>query len=265
MSIPTIGHSVDSLRQKFSHSVGLPIRDALPAAVIEAVIRSEGLPYRRCLLDPVVTLWAFLSQVLDPDRCCRKAVSRVWAYRSESASVAPWTADSSADSGAYCKARQRLSERVIHRLYTQVADTLEAEVTPQQWWCGRSVQLVDGTTLLMPDTPENQAAYPQHPNQKEGCGFPLAKMVAIFSLCTGALTKAILDVWSAYEPALLRRLSAALRPGDVLVGDRIYCTYVDLCLLKARAVDALFGLHAARKVDFRKGQRLAKHDHLFTW
>ena len=138
-------------------------------------------------------------------------------------------------------------------------------MAPEQLWCGRHVQLVDGTTLLMPDTPANQAAYPQHPNQKEGCGFPLAKMVALFSLCTGALTEAILDVWSTYEPVLLRRISAALRPGDVLVGDRIYCTYVDLFLLKTRAVDALFGLHAARKVDFRKGKRLAKHDHLFTW
>ncbi len=265
MSTSTIGHSVHSLRQKFSHSVGLPIRDALPAAAIEAVLRSEGLTYRRCLLDPVVTIWAFLSQVLDTDRSCRKALSRVWAYLADSLPVPLVETDSVADSGAYCKARQRLSEGVIHRLYTQVANTLEAKVAPERLWCGRPVQLVDGTTLLMPDTPENQAAYPQHPNQKEGCGFPLAKMVALFSLSTGALTEAILDVWSAYEPALLRRISGALRPGDVLVGDRIYCTYVDLFLLKTRAVDALFGLHAARKVDFRKGQRLAKHDHLFTW
>ena len=112
-------------------------------------------------------------------------------------------------------------------------------MTPQQSWCGRRVHLVDGTTLLMPDTPENQAVYPQHPNQKDGCGFPLAKMVAIFSLCTGALTEAILDVWSAYEPALLRRISAVLGPGDVLVGDRIYCTYVDyLCGVRS---DKLLG------------------------
>jgi hypothetical protein len=265
MCIPSIGHGVNQLRQKFSHSVGLPIRDALPAATIEAVIRSDGIPSRRRLLDPVVTIWAFLSQVLDTDRCCRKAMSRVWAYLAESTPVPLGVADTAADTGAYCKARQRLSENVIHRLYTQVADTLEAQVAPEQLWCGRPVYLVDGTILLMPDTPENQAAYPQYPNQKDGCGFPLAKMVAIFSLCTGALTEAILDVWSVYEPALLRRIHGVLRPGDVLVGDRIYCTYVDLCLLKTRAVDALFGLHAARKVDFRKGQRLAKDDHLFTW
>ena len=108
MCIPSIGHGVNQLRQKFSHSVGLPIRDALPAATIEAMIRSDGVPSRRCLLDPVVTIWAFLSQVLDTDRCCRKAMSRVWAYLAESTPVPLGAADTAADTGAYCKARQRL-------------------------------------------------------------------------------------------------------------------------------------------------------------
>ena len=226
MSISIIGHSVNHLRQKFSQSVGLPIRDALPADAIEAVVRSEGLTYRRCLFDPVVTIWAFLSQILDSDRSCRKALSRVWAYLGESSDQAlPFDADAVADTGAYCKARQRLSEAVLNRLYRQVAQPLEADLPPERLWRGRPVYLVDGTTLLLPDTPENQAAYPQHPNQKEGCGFPLTKLVAIFSLLTGAVKEATNDVWSAYEPTLLRRIRACLTPGDVLVGDRIYCTY----------------------------------------
>lgn len=266
MSISIIGHSVNHLRQKFSQSVGLPIRDALPADAIEAVVRSEGLTYRRCLFDPVVTIWAFLSQILDSDRSCRKALSRVWAYLGESSDQAlPFDADAVADTGAYCKARQRLSEAVLNRLYRQVAQPLEADLPPERLWRGRHVYLVDGTTLLLPDTPENQAAYPQHPNQKEGCGFPLTKLVAIFSLLTGAVKEATNDVWSAYEPALLRRIRACLTPGDVLVGDRIYCTYADIALLKQQQVDPIFRLHQARKVDFRKGKRLAKHDHIFVW
>ena len=94
MSISSIGHSVNQLRHKFSHSVGLPIREALPAAAIEAVVRSEGIRHRRCLFDPVVTIWAFLSQVLDTDRCCRKAVSRVWAYQSDAPPLPLEDADS---------------------------------------------------------------------------------------------------------------------------------------------------------------------------
>ena len=138
MTFSLIGHSVNQLRQKFSHSVGLPIRHALPAAAIEEVVRSEGVHYRQCLLDPVVTIWAFLSQILDTDRCCRKALSRVWAYQTTSEEPVVEAAQG-ADTGAYCKARQRLPERVLSRLYREVAEGLEANVPSQRLWCGRQV------------------------------------------------------------------------------------------------------------------------------
>lgn len=268
MNIPFIGNTIKQLRQKFSDSVGLPIRDALPASVIETALHAENVTYRRCLFDPMITIWAFVSQVLDTDRCCRKAISRVFAYLADAQDLPEHPVllpDGQADTGAYCKARQRLSEAVLTRLYRQVATHLEAGVDTTRLWCGRHVYLVDGTTVLMPDTPDTQAAYPQHPNQKEGCGFPIAKLVAIFSLATGALKEAITDVWSAYEPALLRHISACFAPGDVLVGDRIYCTYVDIAVLRQRLVDTLFRLHQARKVDWGQGKRLGKHDHLFVW
>ena len=267
MSISSIGSSVKRLRQKFSQSTGLPIREALSEADIEATLQAEGVTYRRCLFDPIVTIWAFLCQVLDSDRSCRKAISRVLAYLSDAKDVTDpitWM-DSESDTGAYCKARQRLSLAVLRRLYRRVATHLEEAVPSEERWCGRRVFLGDGTTVLMPDTPANQAAYPQHPNQKQGCGFPLAKLVVIFSLTTGALMEAIADIWSSYEPALFRQISACLKAGDVFVGDRIYCTYADIALLSKRLVDSVFRLHGARKVNFRKGRRLGKNDHLFTW
>ena len=268
MSIPFIGSKVKHLRQKFSQSVSLPIRDALPASSIEAALEAEGVTYRECLFDPVITIWAFLSQVLDADRSCRKALSRVWAYLADCQELREKLLsdpDKSDDTGAYCKARQRLSQAVLKHLYRQVADHLEEGVEPSGLWCGRRVHLVDGTTALLPDTPENQTVYPQHPNQKKGCGFPLVKIVAIFSLLTGSLKKAVCGVWSAYEPALLRQIRHCLCPGDVLVGDRIYCTYTDIALLQQDLVDSVFRLHQARKVDFRRGKRLSKHDRIFVW
>jgi len=267
MSISIIGSSIKRLRQKFSQSIGLPIREALPEAEMEAALRAEHVMYRRCLWNPIITTWAFLSQVLDEDRTCRKAFSRVYAYLSDTQPVSDPLdlIDSQADTGAYCKARQRLSLDVLKRLYRSVATHQEKTAAPERRWRGRRVFLCDGTTVLMPDTQENQATYPQHPNQKPGCGFPLAKLVAIFSLTTGALVEAITDVWSAYEPALLRKISACLKAFDVLVGDRIYCTYVDIALLQRQQVDSVFRLHGARKVDFRKGQRLGKNDRIFTW
>lgn len=267
MDIPIIGKKIHHLRRKFSQSAGLPIREALPEHKIAAVLQAEGITYRRCLFDPFVTTWAFLCQVLDSDRSCRKAISRVFAYLSATHKIDDpmELIDSQSDTGAYCKARQRLSLNVLKRLYHMVATHQEENAQREQRWCNRRVFLCDGTTVLMPDTPENQARYPQHPNQKAGCGFPLAKLVAIFSLTTGALVEAISDVWSAYEPALFRKISADLKPDDVLVGDAIYCTYADIALLQEQCVDTVLRLHGSRKVDFRKGQRLGKNDRIFTW
>ena len=83
MNIPYIGNQVKQLRRKFSQSVGLPIKDALPESAIEAALAAENYTYRRCFFDPILTIWAFLSQTLDSDRSCRKAISRVMAYQSE--------------------------------------------------------------------------------------------------------------------------------------------------------------------------------------
>ena len=164
---------MNHLRQKFSQSVGLPIRDALPADAIEAVVRSEGLTYRRCLFDPVVTIWAFLSQILDSDRSCRKALSRVWAYLGESSDQAlPFDADAVADTGAYCKARQRLSEAVLNRLYRQVAQPLEADLPrnvcggggTSTWWMGRR--------CCYPIPPKIKRLIPNIPTRRKAAVFP---------------------------------------------------------------------------------------------
>ena len=267
MSISISGGSIKQLRQKFAQSTGLPLRESLPAKDIEAAFKAENIPSRRCFFDPMVTTWAFLSQVLDSDRSCRKAISRIFAYFSDTQPVtAPvdWI-DSPSDTGAYCKARQRLPLGALQRLYRTVATRQEEDAAPERRWWGRRVFLSDGTTVLMPDTQANQAVYPQHTNQQEGCGFPLAKLVTIFSLTTGAIIEAITDVWSAYEPGLLRKINACLKPNDILVADAIYGAYVEIALLQHQLVDSVFCLHGSRKVDFRQGQRVGKKDGLFTW
>lgn len=269
MNIPFIGSKVKQLRHKFSQSVGFPIKDVLPESAIEQVLSIAGYKYRQCFFDPILTIWAFLSQTLDADRSCRKAVSRVMAYQADLSgrpSDASRLSVPHSDTGAYCKARQRIPESVLKRLYQMVSQQLEKGVTQTRLWLGRRVFLADGTTLLLPDTPDNQAAYPQHTNQEDGCGFPLVKLVVLFSLMTGAVMDAVCDVWSAYEPALLKLMCDCLKPMDVLVCDRLYCSYADIFFWGyQQQVDVVFRLHQARKVDFRKGKRLGKRDRIFTW
>ena len=105
---------------------------------------------------PAVTIWVFLSQCLSPDHSCRDAVARLMAWR-----VAQGRKPCSAETGAYCSARDAIPETVCSELVRQTGRDLEAEV-PESWlWHGRHVRVVDGSTLTMPDTPENQAEYPQ--------------------------------------------------------------------------------------------------------
>ncbi len=182
---------VEILKQKFAQSVGLPFADVLPASEIEQVLKAENIRYRNRLFSPVVTLWAFLSQVLDVDKSLHNIVSRVSAWLVSAGEEAP-----SDDTGAYSKARKRLPEGVCQLLFSKSAETLEQQVNPESLWCGRRVHICDGSSVLMSDTAENQEAYPQHSNQKEGCGFPIARLVVMFSLVTGAATLLLMAPFS---------------------------------------------------------------------
>ncbi|MCZ6680849.1 MAG: IS4 family transposase, partial [Candidatus Poribacteria bacterium] len=132
-------------------------------------------------------------------------------------------------------------------------------------WCGREPAVVDGSSFLMADTTENQGEYPQHKNQAKGCGFPIGRIVLLFSLATGAVLDSAISAFCVGEINLFRRLYPHLKAGSVVLGDRIFGTYCDICLLLARGVDAVFRLHGARKTDFRKGKCISRWDHIIHW
>ena len=117
----------------------------------------------------------------------------------------------------------------------------------------------------MPDTKVNQTAYPQHSNQAPGCGFPIAKILVMFSLATGAAMGVLIDALNTSDVTLARRLYSTLRPGDVALADRAFGTYVDLVLVQSQQADVVFRRHQSRKSDFRRGKKLGIADHIVTW
>ena len=250
----------DILKQKFQDRLALPFEQVLPEAVIQKVLKEQGVSYRQTLYTPIVTLWAWMSQVLDSDKSLSNAVNRIIAWLATAGETVP-----SADTGAYSKARKRLSLAVIKPLLKRTADALQMEVKPEQRWCGRRVKAYDGTTVLMSDTLANQQSYPQHSNQKVGCGFPLAKLVVWFCVTTGAVLEVAVAAFTTSEWELARQLYATLQPGDVVVADSAYGTYVDLALVRSANADAVFRKHHARHCDFRRGKKLGIGDHLVQW
>jgi len=252
----------------FLQRPGLPFADVLSEEAIQAAFDRADVRFGEdedAVYTPAITLWAFLSQVLfkGAHRSCIAAVARVAALL-----VALERGPCCTNTGAYCRARGKLSEKVLRQLTVDVGEGCEANLAEQSLWHGRHVYLVDGTTVSMPDTPRNQAAYPQNPQQKQGLGFPIARVVVILSLASGMLIDMALGPYAGKETgesALLRSLLGRLKPGDVLLADRYYCSYFMIALLQELGIDLVTRVHQRRPVDFRCGRRLGKDDQVVTW
>jgi len=252
-----IAQQLHHLRTSFAQKPGLPFADLLPNETPELLGPSSEPVYT-----PLVTLGMFLSQVLEGGSC-QAAVARLLAHLSTTKERTP-----SANTGGYCKARQRLPEDGLHSLTRRTGATLSERADPSWLWKGRPVRVADGTTITMPDTPENQKEYPQPDGQKPGLGFPMIRLVVLFCLATGSVLEGALCPYRGKgtgEISLLRRVWDELDPGDVLLGDRIYCSYFEMAMLDQRGIAVVLHKHQSRRTDFRKGTRLGRHDHRIVW
>jgi Transposase DDE domain len=255
---------VESLRQEYLQDGQLPLTDVLTEECLEEAVREIKTPWKDRIFTPLVTLWVFLGQVLAADQSCRAAVARLIAHR-----VAQGLEPCSSETGGYCQARGRLPERFFSVIARLVGRRLDERVDPKWLWKGRRVYMFDGSTVAMPDTPENRAEYPLTYNQRPGTCFPVARIGAIISLSCGAILDLGICRYAGKgqgEVSLLRRLWDALSPGDVLLGDRLMSNWAGIHGLQRRGVHLVSRLNkAVRRADFRQGIRLGKDDHLVVW
>jgi hypothetical protein len=219
--------------------------------------------HRERLYPPTVTLSMFMKQALEVDRSCQRAVD-AWAAQR----VAEGLSVHSIRTGAYCRARSRLPLEMISALTRESGRLLSARSQHGWRWRGRCVKLADGTAISMPDTPENQARYPQPHSQTRGVGFPLAGLAGIICLSTGAVLELAIGAYASpgqSEQDLFRGLWGTLRSGDVLLADALYCSYFQIATLQAAGVDVLLEQHGSRITDFRRGRALGRRDHVVRW
>jgi hypothetical protein len=251
------------LRRQFAQSDEVPFGNMLSSEMLREVLAEAKVTFVDRIYTPLTTLLVFLWQVISQDHSCRAAVSKLLAHR-----VARGERSCSAETGAYCIARKRLPEAMFHSLVRQTGRQLHDQ-SPADWhFHGRAVKVFDGSTVSMPDTPANQAEYPQGPNQKPGVGFPIARIAAVFSLACGAVIDWAICRYQGKgqsELGLLRLLWQAFQPGDIMLADRYLCSWSELAILQQRGVDFVARIHQARKTDFRHGKRLGDNDHLATW
>jgi hypothetical protein len=254
---------INQCKKRWEETSDFPFSDRLPADLVTEVVGESEVKTRKRVFDRVVTVWAFLSQVLSQDHSCREVVARVLAWRVRNGQKA-----CSAKTSSYCEARQRLPKEAPAALARRVGQDLEQQVVPEWRWKGRDVKVVDGSTVVLPDTKKNQAAFPQNVRQKRGLGFPIVRIVVLFSLATGAALEMALGPCygkKTGENTLFRQMQEQWKPGDVVLGDRLFDSYRDIVTLQARGVDVVFRMNATRHHDFRRGRWLGREDHVVEW
>lgn len=227
------------------------------------VVEAHLPDHRERQYTPTVTLSMFLGQAMSADSSCQQAVNQANVSR-----LVSGLKENSARTGGYCSARKRLPLEMVQVL-AQHTGSLIATNTQKAWkWRGREVKIVDGTTITLPDTPSNQEHYPQHVNQSEGVGFPLARLVGLVSLSTGAIIDVAMGPHKGKgtgEYGLFRKIRHNLVKDDMLLADSYFCSYFLLADLISRGVDFLFEQHGARDTDFRRGRKLGARDHEVIW
>jgi hypothetical protein len=224
-----------TIRARFASSQGLPFADVLTETRILDVLSKHDVEYRDRVFGPVTTIWGFLSQVLNDDHSCRDAVSRVIAHRAASG-LEPC----SPNTASYCNARGRIPTAVVRDLAKRTAGELQAGVLQRWRWNDRRVFIADGSHVSMPDTPQNQASYPQPEAQQPGIGFPLARLTVLLSLATGACHDLAIAAYAGKgtgETTLLREMFDALKPSDVILADALFDNYFLVCDLRERGID----------------------------
>lgn len=259
----SVTQHLDWFRKQFAQHASLPFAQVLPAAMVMGCLQSLGTSYYASLYNPVTVVWLFLSQVIHANPTLAVVVENFLAWR-----LGQGLSPCSVDTGGYARARLRLPEALLALLTRRTGHNAD-QAAPDEWrWLGRVVKIFDGSTVSMPDTAENQAAYPQSRSQTPGVGFPIARIGVLFSLTVGAVLDVGFRRWAGKfqsELAMLRDMFSLLMPGDILLTDRYLCSYMEIAVLQGQGVDFVGFMHAQRKVDFRRGQQLGPCDHLVHW
>jgi hypothetical protein len=216
--------------------------DLSPDAIKQAC-QEEKYSWRNRILNPVTTIYLFLLQILHGNTACHHTVH-----------FGQWNFTDS----AYCAARKRLPLGVLRRLAGRIAERVRTTATAPSTWHGHRVWLLDGSSFSMPDTPELQEAFGQPSGQKKGCGFPVAKFLALFDLATGMLLRIEPAPLRSHEMSQCAAATAGLLPGDIALGDRGFCSYAHIAILLNRKLHGVFRAHQRQIIDFTPGRPQAK-------
>jgi hypothetical protein len=218
------------------------IADRLPERLVRDLAATCHLDTRDRVLTPVVTAFLAIRQVL---------------HGNTAASHLRHLSGLDFNRSAYSQARARLPVAFFAGLQRAALGHLRDAGGYGGRWHRHRVVLIDGSSFSMPDTDELREAFGQPSGQAAGCGFPVAHLLAVVDAHTGYLLRTLTAEHTTHDMARVPAAHPALRRGDVLVGDRGFCSYAHLALCRGRGVHALFRAHQRQIIDFRPGRPAA--------
>ncbi len=250
------------MRKKNLAGDGFPFKDLLNP-IIAPLVTEFHSEARSRVYPPESVVFMMVGSVLSRDNSLNSAVLRNNMHRFQQG-LDP----ASVNTSAYSDARGRLHPEVLLQAFKQMAVGASEQIEPNKFWEGLKPHLIDGSTITTNDTLENQEQFPQHGMQKDGVGFPILRIELLQSLDSGMIRSAAFGPYQGKETgemALARKIFPDLEKNSLLIGDRYFPSYFTMAELMNNGSHGLFQAHAARDVDFRKGAKLGKKDHLVEW
>lgn len=246
-----------ALRSSIS-DLGVLFHDILPAEWLVEIASD----IRKRSYTQVTVFWAWVSQVLEQNESCANAVTLIQTWFKKNGLKPP-----AYDTSSYCRARQRLSDKFLEQVYEKIESHAEARVEEHQLWYGLRLKAIDGTSVKLMDTPANQKKYPQPSAQAKGCGFPVMGVVGVLDLARGTLSDFITCPYRDHDIKGFYKLRRCFQPGDIAIGDRAFCSYEMLGLLRGDGVHSVMRLHQRKdaKRDWKSGKRLRDGSRLILW
>jgi hypothetical protein len=234
-----MAHTIAQIVARFKSDVG----SALLPETIDEVCQSLGHTWRDRILTPVVTLQAFLLQVLHGNMACTGL---------------PRLVGKSFSAAAYCAARIRLPTELFEQLLRRVCEALVPDTQQNGRWHGHRTWIMDGSSFSMPDTPPLQKHFGQPGAQAEGCGFPVAHLLSLFHAGTGLLLRVVASAMRTHDMAQAATLHPEMAESDILIADRGLASFAHLALLSQGKLHAVFRAHQKQIVNFRSGRQHTK-------
>ena len=236
--------------------LALLFESLIPAEFLDKIARDK----RKSVYTEIVVFWAWLGQVLLLNTSCKKAVSMIRSWSLAHNMTVP-----KENNAGYCTARKRIRLEFIQSIFKHIVTVLNRRIRLEDQWHGFVVKSIDGTSVQLMDTVENQELYPQPSNQKKGCGFPVMGVAAVLNHAHGGIEGFVTAHPHEHDHKTAHKLIGYFQEGDLALADTAYSSYEFISRLNAKRVHSLMPVHQARKVDFRRGVKLGVNERLYTW